>query len=109
MSQLGNELEEPLRPFPTTTSIAADDSLLWVAVLLADDRWVRGGEDRDPTLFYDTMVEVIDWKRNRVIGSERFDEVLRWVQPGLLGHVVVSPTGTVRYRTDRVRLASSVK
>ncbi len=94
------------KPDPALVGIAADDSLLWVFVTTADDQWKRGGETRDHDLFYDTTIEVIDWKRGRVIASERFDNsYFHWIKPGLFGKLVVTAEGSVRYRTTRVRLA----
>lgn len=103
--ELGSGVEDPPGPFTTIASIAADDSLLWVAIVLADERWDGGTQYQDRSLVYDTMVEVIDWRSNRVVGRERFDEIFELVQPGLLGRLAVTPEGTVRYRTARALLA----
>ena len=93
------------KPTPTVGEIAADDSLLWVVVFTADDRWARADEHRDPDLRYDTTVEVIDWRRGRIVASQRFDGYYTgWPEPGLTGRVVVKPDGTVRYVTYRVEL-----
>lgn len=93
------------KPDPALVGIAADDSLLWVFVTTADDQWKKGGETRDHDLFYDTTIEVIDWKRGRVIASQRFDHsYFHWIRPGLFGELVVAAGGSVRYRTTRVRL-----
>ena len=93
------------KPTPTVGAIAADDSLLWVVVFTADDRWAETDGFREPDLGYDTTVEVIDWRRGRVVASQRFDEYLAgWPEPGLTGRVVVKPDGTVRYVTYRVEL-----
>ena len=106
VAELGHGWEE--KPSPLIASLAADDSLLWVAVGVADEQWEEGGEYRDLALFYDTMIEVIDWKRARVIGRERFDDdYFHWVRPGLLGRAVVTPEGSIRYRTTHVRLVDS--
>ena len=93
------------RPDPAIVGIAADDSLLWVFIATADEQWEKMGENRDFDLFYDTMIEVIDWKRKSVIASERFDESFyHWIGPGLFGRLVVTTGGSVRYQTTRVQL-----
>lgn len=91
------------KPNPLINGIAAGDSLLWLAILTVDERWREGREHR-----YDTTVEVVDFRRNRVVGSERLDDIYRWVGPGLLGRLVVTPEGAVRYRTTRVLLDGQV-
>ena len=93
------------KPDPTLVGIAADDSLLWVFVATAAEQWEKAAESHDYNLFYDTTIEVIDWRRGQVIGSERFDEsYFHWIKPGLFGQLVVTAEGSVRYRTTRVRL-----
>jgi len=93
------------RPVPMVREIASDDSLLWVFATTADERWAEAGATRDWDLFVDTRIEVIDWQRGRVLASERFDEDYDgWVEPGLIGNLVVTPTGSVRYVTYRVQL-----
>lgn len=94
------------KPGSALGGIAADDTLLWVLLHRADERWSEasaGGFDWD--LFLDTMVEVIDWRNGRVVASGRLDEeYVDWIAPGLLGRLVVTPSGSVRYRTFRVEL-----
>ncbi len=93
------------KPDPAVVSIASDDSLLWVMAFTADERWAEAGATRDWDLFRDTRIEVIDWRRRRVLASERFDgHYDGWVEPGLTGNLVVTPTGSVRYVTYRVQL-----
>ena len=93
------------RPSPTVGEIAADDSLLWVLVYTADDRWAEANGFQNPDLRYDTTVEVIDWRRGRIVASQRFDDYyLAWPEPGLTGRVAVKPDGSVRYVTYRVEL-----
>ncbi len=93
------------KPGPTVNYIASDDSLLWVFATTADERWAEAGATRDWDLFVDTRIEVIDWQRGRVLASERFDEDYDgWVEPGLIGNLVVTPTGSVRYVIYRVQL-----
>ena len=97
------------RPSTAIAGMAADDSLLWLAIAVADEQWEENARYRDQSLSYDTVVEVIDWKRGRVIGSGRFDEdYVHWVRPGMLGRLVVTPDGSVRYRTVSVRLGGVV-
>ena len=93
------------KPGPGLSYIASDDSLLWVFATTADERWAEAGATRDWDLFRDTRIEVIDWRRGRVLASERFDEYYDgWVEPGLIGNLVVTPTGSVQYVTSRVQL-----
>ena len=93
------------RPVPRVKEIASDDSLLWVFATTADERWAEAGATRDWDLFRDTRIEVIDWRRGRVLASERFDEYYdAWVEPGLIGRLAISLTGSVRYVTYRVQL-----
>lgn len=103
LSEIGHGWEE--EPSPFTPAIAADDSLLWVLVLTADEQWEEGGKTRNDEQFFDTIIEVIDWKGGRVVASQRLDEdFFHWVQPGLLGRLVTTPAGSVSYRTYRVIL-----
>ena len=96
------------KPGPVVAHIASDDSLLWVFASTADERWAEAGATRDWDLFVDTRIEVIDWRRGRVLASERFDEDYdSWVEPGLIGTLAISPTGSVRYVTYRVQLEES--
>ncbi len=90
-------------PNPMINAIAAGDSLLWLSILTAGERWREGRDHR-----YDTTVEVIDFRRNRVVGSERLDGAYHLVEPGLLGRLVVTPEAAVRYRTTRVLLGGEV-
>ena len=93
------------KPGPVVAHIASDDSLLWVFASTADERWAEAGANRDSDLFRDSRIEVIDWRRGRVLASERFDEDYdSWVEPGLIGMLAISPTGSVRYVTYRVQL-----
>ena len=93
------------KPGPVVAHIASDDSLLWVFASTADERWAEAGATRDWDLFRDTRIEVIDWRRGRVLASERFDEDYdSWIEPGLIGRLAISPTGSVRYVTYRVQL-----
>ena len=103
MAELGHGWGE--KPSTLIAGIAADDSLLWVAIGIADEQWETVTEYRDRALSYDTIIEVIDWKRGRVVGNERVDgDFFHWVRPGLLGRPVVTSEGSLRYQTTRVRL-----
>lgn len=90
-------------------SIAADDSLLWVMIGRADERWAEAeDDDADLEMMFDTFIEVIDWKRGRVIASQRFDQILSpLIEPGLVGELVITPEASVRFRTLRIELASA--
>lgn len=93
------------RPSTVIAGMAADDSLLWLAIAIADEQWEEGARYRDQSRSYDTIVEVIDWKEGRVVGSGRFDEdYVHWVRPGMLGRLMLTPDGSVRYRTVSVQL-----
>ena len=88
-------------------SIAADDSLLWVMIGRADERWAEAESD-DFQMQFDTFVEVIDWRRGRVIASQRFDQILSpLIAPGLVGEVVITPEASVRFRTFRIELEAA--
>ena len=92
-------------PESVVASIEADDARLWVLIGRADDRWAEAADD-DDLMTYDTVVEVIDWRRGRVVASRRFDEPYysSWIGPGLLGELVITSDGSVRYRMLRVAL-----
>ena len=107
VAELARRWEEE-KPIPVINSIAAGDSLLWVAILTPDERGGEGGEQRNGNPLYDMTLEVIDFRRNRVVGSERLGGVHHLVEPGLLGRLVVTPEGAVRYRTTRVLLGGEV-
>ena len=77
--------------------MTADDSLIWVVIDTPDKRRREAAATRDINLFVDTRVEVIDWRRGRMIASDRFDERLfAWVEPGLAGRLAVKSDGSVR-------------
>ena len=107
VAELARSSEEE-KPIPVIYGIAAGDSLLWVAILTPDERGGEGGEQRNGNPLYDMTLEVIDFRRNRVVGSERLGGVHHLVEPGLLGRLVVTPEGSVRYRTTRVLLGGEV-
>ena len=90
-----------VEPEPMLVALAADDSLLWVLIHTADTRW-RDASVHDDQVRYDSYVEVIDWKRAQVIGSQRFDEVYYpWAEPGVAGQSFITPEGSVLYRVVR--------
>ena len=73
----------------------------------ADERWAEA-QDEDEQMVYDTVIEVIDWKRGRVIASQRFDELyFPWIAPGLVGELLITPEASVRYRMLRVELEAA--
>lgn len=90
-------------------SIAADDSLLWVMIGRADERWAEAEDEvADFEMMFDTFIEVIDWKRGRVISSQRFDQILSaLIEPGLVGEMVITPEASVRFRTLRIELEAA--
>ena len=93
------------RPTPMLVHVASDDSLLWVLAHTADDRWSEAAATRDWDRFLDTRIEVIDWRRGRVLASRRLDDAHdNWLEPGLVGRLAVTPTGSVRYLTYRVEM-----
>lgn len=97
----------PRAPEPVLFAVAADDSLLWVMIGRADERWAEAEAD-DYQMEYDTFIEVIDWKRGRVIASQRFDEVYSsLIAPGLVGEIVLTPEASVRLRTLRIELEAA--
>jgi len=76
---------------PPSSSIRAvhedPDGRIWVAIHVADPRWEtafgpgRGyfeGQERvtERNVYYDTLIEVIDPKRNRVVASARVDDLV---------------------------------
>ena len=72
----------------------------------SDDRW-RQASRYDDQRSIDTFIEVIDWKRGRVIASQRFDEVYYpWLGPGLVGQAVITGEGSLRVRISRLELES---
>ena len=94
----------PGEPEPVLVSIAAHDSLLWVITGRSDERWAEASDDDDQSV-YDTVIEVIDWRRGRVIASQRFDEIYSpCIAPGLVGELVITPEASVRFRMLRVEL-----
>lgn len=94
----------PREPEPTLMGVVADDSLLWVMVHRSDDRWKQASQYDDQKRV-DTFIEVIDWKRGRVIASQRFDEVYYpWLGPGLVGQAVITTEGSLRMRISRIEL-----
>lgn len=98
------------QPMHSLVHMAADDSLVWVSLYVADDRWAEAAATRDFDLYYDTMIEVIDWRRGRVLASQRFDETFdNWIEPGLVGRLAVTPTGSVQYQSYRVEMDSGVR
>lgn len=101
--QHGHGMEE--KPSPVFAHMVSLDSLLWVFLYTADDRWAEAAATRDRDLFHDTVVEVIDWSRGRIVASRRLDEYYTaWLEPGLIGRLATTEAGSVRYLTYRVQL-----
>lgn len=93
---------ENREPEPALVSIAADDSLLWVMMHRADEDWANAPRD-DESRQIDTVIEAIDWKRGRVIATQRFDEAYYpLLGPGLVGQVVITPQGSMRFTVLRM-------
>ena len=93
-------------PEPFLYSVAADDSLLWVMIHRSDERWAEAEPD-DYEMQVDTYIEVIDWKRGRVIASQRFDQILSQIAPGLVGEMEITAEASVRLRTLRIELEAA--
>ena len=96
---------KPPAPFIYALALSESDSLLWVLGSVADEEWkeadpASGNEDN----FYDDILEVIDLRTNGVIASQRFDHSYHLVAAGVLGRVVITATGSVRYQTFRAQL-----
>lgn len=91
-------------PEPALVGLAADDSLLWVMIQRSDEKWQDASEYEDRARL-DTFVEVLDWKRGRVIASQRFDAVYYpFIGPGLAGQMLITPEGSVRFQVSRFQL-----
>ena len=98
------------QPMPSLVHMEADDSLVWVSLYVGDDRWAEAAATHDYDLYYDTVIEVIDWRRGRVLASQRFDETFdNWIEPGLIGRLAVTPTGSVQYQSYRVQMDRGVR
>lgn len=85
-----NRMDQP--PKPALIDLRLDEhERLWVVIHVADKEWQQGvGKVRDfygrtvrgpsdPRRYYDTIVEVIDTKRNVLIARGRFDAPMRFV------------------------------
>lgn len=93
----------PDKPVPIIRSIATSDSLLWVWIRVADERWRVAETNSDRDRRFDDIVEVIDWRANRVVGSRRFDRPFATlIEPGLIGRVEITGNASVRFRVYRV-------
>jgi hypothetical protein len=94
-------------PTPAISELVAGDSLLWVRGSVADERW-REASYRDRDGRFDHVLEVIDPRSNRVVGSQRFDRAFsHFIEPGLIGRVDITGNGSVRFRAFRVVLEAS--
>ena len=94
------------RPRPMVAEMVMDgDSLLWVSLYTEDENWQEASETDDWDDYYDTRIEVVDWRRGRVIASGRADPVFTsWLEPGLIGRLGITPAGLFRFETFRVHL-----
>lgn len=91
-------------PEAALVGLAADDSLLWIMIQRSDQNW-REASEYDEEARLDTFVEVVDWKRGRVVASQRFDEVYHpFIEPGVAGQLLITPEGSVRFQVSRFQL-----
>ena len=96
------------KPTPGITELVAGDSLLWVRGSVADEQWREARSYRDRDGRFDDILEVIDLRSNRVVGSQRFDRAFsHFIEPGLIGRVDITGNGSVRFRAFRVVLEGS--
>jgi hypothetical protein len=105
---------EPSRSVPPATllgDVRQDrDGRLWVRIMVPDANWRRavrpGGPHgitiADDNRYYDTVIEVIDPRRARLLASRRFDAAVHFVGDDLLGAVVTGPDDVPYYHVWRV-------
>jgi hypothetical protein len=108
-------------PPPMTMAISYDaaNQRLWVLVRMADRAWKKpppqGPKERtsakDWTSYestYDTIVEVIDLKAGRLIGSERTDKYLQgFLAPGVATDFVERADGSLSMRIWRLEFTNN--
>ena len=93
------------KPAPAINYLAASDSLLWVLATVADKQWQEAESYGDHDRRFDEMLEVIDLRSNQVVGSQRFDRPFaNFVEPGVVGRVEITGSGSVLFRVYRVVL-----
>lgn len=93
------------KPAPAINYLAASDSLLWVLAMVADDNWQEATSYWDSDRRFDEILEAIDLRSNQVVGSQRFDRPFaNFVEPGVVGRVEITGSGSVRFRVYRVVL-----
>ncbi len=91
------------RPNTVLGSMAATTAELWIKFRGADENWSNASASRDPDMFWDTIIEVVNLNELRVVGRVRLDEdYSNFVAPDVIGRTVVTPTGSVRYQVFRV-------
>lgn len=106
----------PDRPPPTTIQQVAVDGAgrLWIKILVPDRDWRRavraGGPHgytvRDRAGYYDTLIEVIDPRRGRVLASRRFPELVQLLGHDRIGAVVTGADDIPRFVVWRAQLVS---
>jgi hypothetical protein len=90
------------------------DGRLWVSMLVADRNWrraVRPGGPHGYTVadydgYRDTVIEVIDPERGRVLASRRFPLGVEFIGEGKLGGVVAGQDDVPYYAVWRMQLVS---
>ena len=74
---------------------------------VADEQWQEAACYWDSDRRFDEMLEVIDLRSNRVVRSQRFDKPFaNFIEPGLIGRVEITGSGSVRFRVYRVVLGA---
>lgn len=102
------ETDPPPRPMPRVVGILADsNNLLWVGGIVADPRW-RPVATFPPvgelSRQYDTIIEVIDLRAGRLVVSDRFDDMLILVAPGLVRSLSEDDDGLLHYHIWRAEV-----
>jgi hypothetical protein len=106
---------EPSRSTPPPTllgDVRQDrDGRLWVRISVPDANWRRAVQPGGPhgvtipdyNQYLDTIIEVIDPRRGRLLASRRFDADVHFVGDNLLGGVVTGEDDVPYYHVWRVR------
>ncbi|MFV1987797.1 MAG: 6-bladed beta-propeller [Gemmatimonadota bacterium] len=78
------------KPPPLVTSIFQDGDRLWVLTWVPDPKWSDAGPGlEDKYKRYDSVIEVIDIREDRVIARSRFDALYhQFLGPGLIGGTI---------------------
>lgn len=108
------------RPPPRITAVATDAlGRVWVCALVADANWVgrarsQGGRgdglplvplDDFPRI-YDTVIEVLDVSHGRVVVTQRFDEVVKFLDNGFVYALHSEPSGLIRIAVWRPEIVA---